>query len=325
MPSYLFLKLSLIASIAVILCGCSIDKSDASALDVTPTPKLSEFRVIAYVTDEVVPSIIPYSKLTHINFAFIIPNADGTFAPLLNPWKITELVSLAHQQKVKVLISVGGWGWDKQFTELAANPATRSTFVTDLLAIINQYHLDGVDMDWEYPKDEQSSQDFLSLMQELHLALPKDKLLTAAVAALGPHAEGIPTGSFAMLDFVNIMAYDNKGTEHSSLEFARSALDYWLGRGLPSEKATLGVPFYAQPIDISYAKIVRENPAAAQLDSTTFAGVVVNYNGIPTIQAKTSLAQQRASGIMFWRLENDASGELSLLSAIHEVVHNSGK
>jgi GH18 family chitinase len=109
------------------------------------------------------------------------------------------------------------------------------------------------------------------------------------------------------------------------MDYAQSALDYWLGRGLPPEKATLGVPFYARPIEISYEKIVQADPAAAQLDSTTYEGLLVNYNGIPTIQAKTRMAMQCASGIMFWRLEDDTSGDLSLLTAIHEVVLSGGK
>jgi GH18 family chitinase len=127
------------------------------------------------------------------------------------------------------------------------------------------------------------------------------------------------------MDFINIMAYDGDGAQHSSMDYAQSALDYWLGRGLPPEKATLGVPFYARPTEIPYRRIAMDDPAAAQLDSTVYAGILINYNGIPTIQAKTRLAMQRASGIMFWTLEDDASGELSLLGAIHQVVVNSGK
>ena len=121
------------------------------------------------------------------------------------------------------------------------------------------------------------------------------------------------------------MAYDNAGAEHSSLDYARSALDYWLERGLPPEKAILGVPFYARPSETSYAKIVEADPKAAQLNSTNYYGLQINYNGIPTIQAKTRLALRRGSGIMFWTLENDATGDLSLVAAIHQVVVNNGK
>jgi chitinase len=285
-----------------------------------------QFRIVAYVTDAVIPSLVPYDKLTHINFAFLLPNEDGTFHELLNPWKLGELIDLAHQHDVKVLISVGGWGWEKQFEKMAASPATRAVFVRGLQDLMEKYHLDGIDIDWEYPAAGESSQNFLSLMHELRAALPEGALLTAAVVALGEHARGIPNESFPLMDFVNIMAYDDSSSpQHSSLDYAKSALDYWLERGLPPEKTTLGVPFYSRPIEVPYAKIVAANPAAAQVDTVTYAGAQVYYNGIPTIQAKTRLAMQVASGIMFWTLENDTSGDLSLLTAIYQVVSNEGK
>lgn len=311
----------------LLLYGCAMtdQTTPTSTAAMSPTPKPEEFRVIAYVTDAVVPSLIPYDKLTHINYAFLIPNEDGTFRDLANTWKIAEIISLAHQRDVKVLISVGGWGWDEQFEKLAASSASRTAFVQNLAEIVEQHQLDGVDMDWEYPDPGPSSQNFLALMQELRIALLEDKLLTAAVVALGNSGPGIPTESFALMDFVNIMAYDNAGAEHSSLEYARSALGYWLDRGLPPEKATLGLPFYARPTEVPYWRIVKADPAAAQMDSYNYDGILINYNGIPTIQAKTRLAMQRASGIMFWTLENDASGDLSLLNAIHQVVLSGGK
>jgi GH18 family chitinase len=300
-------------------------KLNNPVLEKSSTPKPPGFRVVAYATAAIVPGVIPYDQITHINYAFLIPNEDGTFVDLLSSWKVGELVRMAHQRNVKVLISVGGWGWDKQFEALAASPSTRAVFVQNLVRIVHENQFDGADIDWEYPDPGPSSQNFLALMQELRTALPKDKLLTAAVVALGEHGEGIPSESFELMDFINIMAYDNAGPQHSSLDYAQSALDYWLGRGLPPEKATLGVPFYARPSETSYAKIVAANPDAAQLDATNYYGIQVNYNGIPTIQAKTRLAMQRGSGIMFWTLENDATGELSLLTAIHQVVSDSGK
>jgi GH18 family chitinase len=301
-----------------ILCGCNMAKTNNPSLDKNPTEPAS-FRVIGYVTDAAVPAVIPYDKLTHINYAFLIPNEDGSFAQL-NTWMPGELVRLAHAQNVKVLISVGGWGWDQQFTSLAAHPATRTAFVHNLIGIVEQNKFDGADIDWEFPDPGKVSEDYLLLLQELRAALPKNKLLTAAVAALGQNASVIPTETFILLDFVNIMAYDNSGPQHSSMDFAGSALDYWLGRGLPSGKAVLGVPFYAQPADVSYSRIVKVDPAAAQVDEFNYAGMSINYNGIPTIQAKTRLAMERGSGIMFWTLESDASGDLSLLKAIDQVV-----
>jgi hypothetical protein len=54
----------------------------------------------------------------------------------------------------------------------------------------------------------------------------------------------------------------------------------------------------------------------------TYGGNEERYNGIPTIQKKTQLALQNASGIMFWALNHDAAGDLSLVNAIHQLVVN---
>lgn len=297
----------------------------------SPTSAQPPFRVIAYVTDAAVPAAISYDKLTHINYAFLIPNEDGTFAPILNQYMVGELIKQAHENGVKVLVSVGGWGWDAQFEKMAADPSLRALFVQNLKKVMAQYQFDGADIDWEYPDEGTSSQNFLALMGELRTALPKGTLLTAAVVALGQHAAGIPDEAISLMDFVNIMAYDNNaGDGHSSLAFAEEALDYWLKRGVPPEKAVLGLPFYGRGVDAwtsetSYAKIVKADPAAAQADTANTNGLVYSYNGIPTIQAKTRLALEKVGGVMFWTLESDAPGDLSLLNAIHEVVTGAGK
>ncbi|MBN2385393.1 MAG: hypothetical protein JXB85_00105 [Anaerolineales bacterium] len=283
-------------------------------------PPEPAFRIIGYATDAIVPAAIPYEMLTHINYAFLIPNRDGTFAPLNNPWKIEQIVSRAHEHGVRVLISVGGWGWDEQFEALAADPQTRAVFVDGLVAIVEQYDLDGADIDWEYPDPGPSSQNFLALMTELRLALPEGKLLTAAVVALGYYGDGIPAESFPLMDFVNLMAYDNQAEQHSSYQYALDSLEYWLGRGLPPEKAVLGVPFYARPNEAPFRRIVEADPLAATLDVFDYYGTPINYNGIPTMRAKTELALARASGIMIWALEHDAGGDLSLLRAIYQTV-----
>ena len=140
---------------------------------------------------------------------------------------------------------MGGWGWDAQFEELAASPESRSAFVQNLKAFVDEYRLDGVDMDWEYPDQGQSSQNFLALIKELRVAMP-DKLLTTAVVSYGDeHGLGVPNKSFALFDFVNIMTYD--GPDHGTMEQFERGLSYWSERGLPNEKIVMGAPFYGDP------------------------------------------------------------------------------
>lgn len=287
----------------------------------TPEPA-PPFRIIAYITDwgvQVAPEQI--AKLTHINYSFALPKPDGTLDFPANKWKLEQYVKVAHERGVQVLISVGGWGLDKEFEAFAASPDLRAKFVTSLMQYLDENNLDGVDMDWEYPTGGASSDNFLALMKELRVELDaRDKLLTAAVAAYGENAEGIPDETFALVDFMNLMAYADSGAHHSTYALAKQSLDYWHARGLPQNRIVLGVPFYAQPGDAPYRKLIQADASAAQTDFFNYHGTIAAYNGLPTMRAKTQLAMERASGIMFWTLNDDSTDATSLLNAIYETA-----
>jgi GH18 family chitinase len=309
-----------ICLLAVLLTSCATStvSSPTTAPTMTPAPASPPFIILAYATDGIFADIIPYEQLTHINYSFLTPKADGTFNTLNNAWKLKQIVKTAHEHDVRVSISVGGWGWDKEFETLTGNPESRSAFVQNLKTFVNEYQLDGTDIDWEYPDPGQSSQNFLALIRELRVAMP-DKLLTTAVIAYGDDTGlGIPSESFELFDFVNVMTYEGSG--HGTMEQFNDGLTYWSGRGLPKEKLVIGVPFYSDG-GVSFAKLVKGNPAAAQTDTTEYIGVQQFYNGIPTIQTKTQIAMEKAGGIMFWVLDHDAQGEYSLVNAIYQTVH----
>jgi GH18 family chitinase len=128
------------------------------------------------------------------------------------------------------------------------------------------------------------------------------------------------------------MAYDGAGYwdpkspgQHSSMDYAKDNIAYWLARGLPTDTAVLGVPFYGYGFgeafrkrDYTYTEIVAKYPGA---ENTDRAGNTIWYNGIPTIKAKAKyVIDQGLGGVMIWSLDNDAKGDKSLLSAIHETL-----
>jgi len=287
----------------------------------TPVPGLNGFRIVGYVTADVIVPLLQVDKLTHINYAFLLPQADGTVMDVANPWQLDQIVALAQPQGVKVLISIGGWGYDKPFEALAARPETRATFVAALQRYVKDHALDGVDIDWEFPMSDVSAENYLALMRELRAALqPEGKLLTAAVAAVGRGGDGILKEVFDEVDFLNLMAYDGPEVNHASYSYAEAALQYWSGRGLPPEKMVLGVPFYARPGGLTYRQLVGYDPAAPNSDELDYYHNKVYYNGIPTLQRKTRLARERASGIMIWALPQDTFDDTSLLKAIYQAA-----
>lgn len=316
-----------LALLALVLSGCrtaTMATPNPSAPPPTNAPTADKpFRIVGYVMDwDTQVSAIQFDKLTHINYAFVTPKADGTFNTIQNPQALKEIVERAHAHGVKVLIAVGGWGWDEAFEALAANPKARAIFVMGLHQFATEYALDGIDMDWEYPDPGPSAQNYLALMRELHALLaPEGKLLTAAVIALGSTGGGVPAEVFELTDFINLMAYDGPGPHHSPFEYAEASLEYWHQRGLPPEKTVLGVPFYSRPGEFPYRVLVQANAEAAQANEIDHQGTKVYYNGLPGIEAKTTLALQRASGVMIWALAHDTTDSNSLLSAIYTTAY----
>lgn len=265
---------------------------------------------------------IQFSKLTHINYSFALPNANGTLQAIDNTSKLQQLITLGHQNNVKVALAIGGWndGNDSAFESLAGNSGSRTTFVNSVLNTVRQYGLDGIDIDWEYPDPGTSGNNYTALMQQLGTALHNEgKLLTAAVVSEGGTASGVQPAVFAAVDWLNIMAYDG-GSPHANYDWSIASATFWKNRGLPKAKTVLGVPFYSRPGYLTYAQLVALDPANANRDCTTANGAQQCYNGLPTIRRKTQWAMANAGGIMNWELSQDAPGANSLVSAIYQVA-----
>ena len=285
----------------------------------------SDFRIVGYMPSwSGSAQAIQYSKLTHINYAFIRPTTSGGLTAVDNGQKLSDIVSLGHANGVKVGIAVGGWSDlnNQDFQSMASSSGTRTNFINALLSLINTYQLDGVDIDWEYPREGNDPANFSALMTELGNALhTRGKYLTAAVSAQGYYAEGIQSAAINAVDFLNIMVYDGDGgAGHSPYSYAVSSLDFWANKGLPASKAVLGVPFYARPSWKSFAQLVSEG---ANPNNDTYNGDY--FNGLNTIRQKTNLAFDRnIGGMMIWELSQDATGANSLLSAIKQVKDQRG-
>jgi chitinase len=286
---------------------------------------VAQFKTVGYMPSWAgSPADIQYSKLTHINYAFIRPTTTGGLTAVDQPSKLQDLVSRAHAAGVKVGIAVGGWSNlnNQDFESMSGNSTYRNNFVNNIVNLINQYSLDGVDIDWEYPSGGNNPANFNTLMGQLSTAMhTRGKFLTAAVAANGSNADGVQSGVFSSVDFLNLMAYDGGGSNHSTYDYAVQTINYWKGRGLPAAKAILGVPFYGryQTEYVAYNTLLSRG---ASPNSDFFGNI--GYNGIPTIKSKTNLAFDQGGGIMIWELSQDVNNSNSLLSAINQVVIERG-
>ena len=308
----------------------------AAALMALPTPARpaapARSRVVAYVPNWIdvtaYADTIDYAHLTHLNIAFENPQSpegDLAFKPADD-----VLIARAHAHHVPVLMSMGGGGVSENETARAQyfgliSKAKRAGFVAKLAAYVTAHNLDGLDVDLE---GAAINKDYGAFVQALSDALkPQGKLLTSALSE-GNGGANVPDAALRCFDWVNIMAYDAAGPwrpdapgQHSSMEFTKSTVGYWLKRGLPRSKAVVGVPFYGYGFGAAYnkdgytyAELVTSYPGAENADQ---AGNTIWYNGLPTIRAKARYVKdQKLGGVMVWSLNQDAPGDKSLLSAL---------
>ena len=294
---------------------------------------LAQTKVIGYVPNWIdlnaFSNTIQYNKLTHINLAFENPDANGYLSFQAGN---NTIIQAAHAKNVKVLVSLGGGGIseggairDNFFNQISA--PNRASFVQKIADYVNSHNFDGVDVDLEGPAINGDYANFvIDLAAKLHA---NNKQISAALSQ-GYGGDNVPVSTFSAFDWINIMAYDATGPwapnnpgQHSPYSMAVNQFNYWTGRGLPKNKAIIGVPFYgygfgsAANQGIAYSDIVNAYPGAENTDQV---GNTIYYNGMPTIKQKATFALQNAGGIMIWQLAQDAVGAKSLLSAINEVI-----
>jgi chitinase len=308
--------------------------------------------LIGYVQDFRDPNTINYSKLTHIIFSFAHPAKDGSLlmngdSALAN---LRTLVQEAHKRDTKVMLAVGGWyhingGESYEYFKAAiSNPTSRTKLINELVGITKRENLDGIDIDFEHPRSKEDAENLASFTNTLSDNLhSKNKELSIAVYSKIHSVTGTEIASvfyeptmFNYVDHVNIMAYDGQwdgqynAANLSPYPFVEKIVSYWSTlfdkHGIKKEKLVLGVPFYAQPEDVSikqvsYAAIIDSNPKNAKRDNVMLNGTTYHYNGVTTIQKKTNLALDSGfGGMMLWELGHDAEGPYSLTSVISQVL-----
>lgn len=168
---------------------------------------------------------IPFEKLSHIIFSFTeVIDHKMKFKRPESSQKLKDLVAYKEKYpELKVIIACGGWGGCAGFSDMVTDPVLRKGFVESTVDFINNYGLDGTDMDWEYPGmkgagntfRESDTKNFTALMKELREAMDatgKDLTLTFASAGWERYYDHIETNEvMKYADYMNIMTYDMVG------------------------------------------------------------------------------------------------------------------
>jgi len=233
-----------------------------------------DFKVVGYYSGDLFNEPVENlqtDKLTHLMYAFLIPRADGSLVDLEKSGQLKELVKQAHDDKTKVFISLGGWSYEGEklepvFKVIASSDAKMEFFIKNVCDFVDEYNLDGVELDWEHPNNS-TADDYEKLVTELSDALiSQGRELTAALNGSwyddwgGEEISAITKNSLDRFSFINVMSYDMNNDDHSPMWFFENSLDYWLNRGVSPEKIVMGLPLYAKPSWLQYRQLVDMSP-----------------------------------------------------------------
>ncbi|CAH2107896.1 unnamed protein product [Euphydryas editha] len=262
---------------------------------------------------QLMPSSIHPHLCTHINIAFAQVRNKEIYLEDNQLKILPDIVKLkTYNPDLKILLSVGGAGNDKGFSEMVVNHASRKIFIKSIKNILRKFSLDGIDLDWEFPAVKEyhevfrkrERQHFSQLLREIRTEYIREKrnyLLTVAVAS--PHIivdVAYDVDQINMyVDYANIMTYDfhvySKLTPFTGLNSPLHArpdeqlylatlnvnytVQMYKDKGLDPLKIVVGIPTYGHSftlVNANNAKVGSPASGFGKLGSLGF----VNYPDI---------------------------------------------
>ena len=286
-------------------------------------------RIVGYLPDWSYQAYkdIDFTTLTHINISFC--NVKGNaLACSIPDSEMRAIVNKAHTNNVKVMAALGGGG-NSDYRDLISSSAKITSLNEKIVAFCEKYGLDGVDLDIEIASGDSIWNNYGAWVASLR-SICDERGWELSTATAQWVAGSVSEQTFALFDFINVMAYDDDSqgrNSHSSYEFAVECLNYFNGvKKIPKEKLVLGVPFYGRGYNDngsldwnsyeSFSDLVKADEANYQNDE--YMGVA--YTGALTMHDKCALAKDYG-GVMIWEISMDAEGEYSLLKLIKNELY----
>lgn len=180
-----------------------------------------------------------------------------------------------NNRNLKALLSIGGATYSSagKFGPAASTVEGRRRFARSAVQLVTNWGFDGIDIDWEFPRNKQEAADFVSLLHETRYELSKYaqdnnqtyRYLLTVAASVGPsNYKLLNLGAMdRFVDSWHLMAYDYAGawdttTGHqanvypdpsnkASTKFnTAQAVDDYIAAGIAPEKIILGFPLYGR-------------------------------------------------------------------------------
>ncbi len=258
---------------------------------------------------------------THLILFSAKPNEDGSVDFSRITPAMLAMASQAREAgngKLKITFCVGGWGRGKLFANAVASPEKRERFAAALTEFCDTHQLDGVDIDWEFPKGDEEHAHFTAFLKILGTKLrAESRMLSVALGETRP----LTTEAYTHIDQVNLMSYQPWNPQPYEVWLEKAVLKM-LDSGLPSEKLNLGVGFYAKEMGgkrraFSWSKLTGKDKTPLPESTYEFSPV-----GLKACDLRLALVKKHnLGGVMVWDWGHDSlTAEDSLLKYLSDRI-----
>lgn len=252
---------------------------------------------------------------------------------LPRPELLAEARKAATRHGTKLLLCLGGNGRSGGFSVMVRNRKNRLAFLSSLSMLLEDYSLDGVDYNWEYPgyrmgmgylEEKEILKDYeglASLVKETTKVLEEQGKVVTLAYYPDTRQESLLAlvGAPQHVSLLHSMSYDQGGAQHSPRELAEKTIAQARKAGLPLDKVTLGLPFYGRDSNrgdwVTYEDLVQRHELVPEDDTVMKVvmeeGVVkermqIGFNGPETLEWKVELAwKEGLGGVMVWEVGQD--------------------
>lgn len=175
---------------------------------------------------------------------FALSDNEGNFTSLADHSYIESM----HARGIEVWAMIDNFTNDVDTAEVLNVTSHREKLISQLISIVQEYDIDGINIDFEYVTQE-ASPGYIQFLRELSIECRKNGIVLSADNSHLVNYDRAKQGE--VVDYVIIMGYDEHVAASdgpgsvASIEFVQKGIEKTIAL-VPEEKVINGIPFYTR-------------------------------------------------------------------------------